>query len=36
MEHPFPEITVWLENRPRYYRKEENGQWTLVTFARFE
>jgi protein N-terminal asparagine amidohydrolase len=35
-DHPFPEITVWVDNRPRYYRKEDTGQWTLVTFSRFE
>lgn len=26
-EHPFPEITIFPENRPRYYRKDEHGNW---------
>jgi len=32
-DHPFPEVTIFTDNRPRYYRKEENGVWTLVRLA---
>jgi len=32
-EHPFPEITVFQDNRPRCYRKDENGQW-IYTHTR--
>jgi len=37
-EHPFPEITVFQDNRPRWYRKDENGQWifTRMDSFRFE
>ncbi|CAG7835034.1 unnamed protein product [Allacma fusca] len=29
-EHPFPEVTIFRENKPRYYRKDENGHWNFV------
>jgi len=34
-DHPFPEITIFQENRPRYYRKDEHGQWIYVRLDSF-
>jgi len=34
-DHPFPEITIFPENRPRYYRKDENGHWVFVRLDPF-
>lgn len=32
-EHPFPAITVFRDNRPRYYRRDENtGQWVPIRY----
>jgi protein N-terminal asparagine amidohydrolase len=38
-EHPFPEITIFPENRPRYYRMDEHGNWAYCrpeTFRSFD
>jgi len=26
-DHPYPSVTIFRENRPRYYRKDEHGHW---------
>ncbi|XP_067002297.1 protein N-terminal asparagine amidohydrolase [Anabrus simplex] len=32
-DHPFPAVTVFRDNRPHYYRRDENsGQWTPIRY----
>jgi len=31
-EHPFPAVTVFPDNRPRYFRRDENGLWVHVRY----
>lgn len=32
-EHPFPAVTVFRDNRPHYYRRDEaSGHWTPIRF----
>jgi len=31
-DHPFPAITIFPDNRPRYYRKDESGLWLPIRF----
>ncbi|KAG1659612.1 Protein N-terminal asparagine amidohydrolase [Nymphon striatum] len=32
-QHPFPGVTVFPDNRPHFFQKEENGQWLPVPYA---
>jgi len=32
-DHPFPAITIFPDNRPRYFRKDEAGNWIQVRFC---
>ena len=31
-DHPFPAVTVFPDNRPRYFRKDESGAWVQVRY----
>lgn len=31
-DNPFPAVTVFQENRPRYFRKEESGSWVPIRY----
>ncbi|CAM1318695.1 NTAN1 (predicted) [Pycnogonum litorale] len=32
-QHPFPGVTVFPDNRPHFFQKEENGQWVPVPYT---
>ena len=34
-DHPFPEITIFHDGQPRFYRKDEHGQWVQVRLNPF-
>lgn len=31
-EHPFPAVTIFPDNRPHFYRKDESGAWIQVRY----
>ena len=31
-DHPFPAVTVFPDNRPRYFRKDESGNWIQIRY----
>lgn len=31
-QHPFPAVTVFPENRPHFFRKDESGEWILLHY----
>lgn len=31
-DNPFPAVTTFLENRPKYYRRDESNSWILVRY----
>ncbi|CAG0884174.1 unnamed protein product [Darwinula stevensoni] len=31
-EHPFPSVTIFPDNRPHFYRKDESGAWVPVRY----
>ncbi|CAG2180318.1 unnamed protein product [Oppiella nova] len=32
-QHPFPGVTIFPDNRPRYYRKDDlTGQWVPICY----
>ncbi|XP_059470022.1 protein N-terminal asparagine amidohydrolase isoform X2 [Neocloeon triangulifer] len=32
MENPFPAVTIFPDNRPHYYRRDEHGNWMHVRY----
>lgn len=31
-DHPFPAVTVFQDNRPRYFRRDESGAWVHMRY----